>query len=98
MERKENPDSSHCFIAQIQSVPAAYHSQWMVKGKDDDTFKPVDINDEEFKGSSNALPRPILVVKHNQLLEENCFVIEVQNFVRRKTHCFAGMFYLHFYR
>lgn len=98
MERKENPDCSHCFLAQIQSVPAAYHTQWMVQGKGDDTFKPVDINDEEFKGSSNAIPRPILVVKHNQLLKEKCFLIEVQNFVGKKTHFVAGMFYFISYR
>lgn len=59
LKRSENQDGSQVFTAVIQSIPAAYRAQWKVKGKDDDTFIPVDVNVEEYKGTTNSLPRPV---------------------------------------
>lgn len=81
LERRENSNGSLVFSAKIESIPAANLAQWKVKGKDDNTYTPVNCNAEEYKGTSNSLPCPVLVIKQKELLGNMCFVIEVDNFV-----------------
>lgn len=52
-----------------------------------DSFKVIDINAAEYKGTSNTLPNPVLVIKQSEQLQTHCFQIEVQNFIgsRKKT-------------
>lgn len=84
-ERTEHTDGSLVFMASIDSIPSAYHAQWKVKGKDDETYTPVKDSTEEYKGTSNSLPRPVLVLKQRELLENKCFLIEVDNFVGKSV-------------
>lgn len=79
-KRKTTDDGlSWCYTAKIESIPAPYQAQWKVKIKDASTFTPIDVNAEEYKGSSNSLPRPVLVIRQTEL--ENQFHLEVNNFV-----------------
>lgn len=81
IKRRENPDGSQCFTAKITSIPEACHAQWKVKKNDDDEFSLIDVNNPEYKGTSNSLPCPVLVVTKKELLENQCFQIEVYNFI-----------------
>lgn len=65
----------------IKSIPEPCHVQWSVKRKEDDTFAPIDINAEEYEGTTVTLPHPVLFVKQKDQLENNCFRIEVTNFI-----------------
>lgn len=91
MKRLENRDGCLVFTALIQSIPAAYHAQWKVKGKDDDTFKPVDVNAKEYNGTSNSLPHPVLVVKQKEGIQKQHFYIQVDNFVGSSKTDISGM-------
>lgn len=79
IERRENPDGSQCFTAKIKSTPEAYHAQWKVKKNDEDEFTFIDVNIAEYKGTSNSLPCPILVITKKELLENQSFHIKVEN-------------------
>lgn len=81
IKRREHPNGSQCFTAKIKSTPAAYRAQWKVKKIDDDEFSLIDVNDAEYKGTSNSLPCPVLVVTKKELLENQCFHIQVDNFI-----------------
>lgn len=90
LKRSENQDGSQVFTAVIKSIPAAYLAQWKVKGKDHDVLTPVDVNAEEYKGTSNSLPCPVLVVKKKEQLQNKRFHIEVDNFVGSRTTDISG--------
>lgn len=82
IERHEDLDGSECFTAKIKSTPAAYHAQWKVKkNDDDDEFSFIDVDVAEYKGTSNSLPCPLLVVTKTELLENQRFHIKVDNFI-----------------
>lgn len=78
-EKKQ--DGGLLFTATIQSVPAPFFVQWSLKEKSCDTFLPIDEHLEEFKGTSNNLPEPVLVIRPKYDLENYCFQIEVRNLV-----------------
>lgn len=66
----------------INSIPAPDFAQWSMKEKSCDTYIPIDENDEKFKGTSNVLPHPVLVVNNPKIdLENYCIRIEVRNFI-----------------
>lgn len=90
VKRRKHADGCQVFTALIQSIPAAYQAQWKVKRKDEDTFKPVDGNAEEYRGTTNSLPRPVLVLKNKRQLQNQCFKIEVDNFVGSGTTEITG--------
>lgn len=81
IERCENPTGSQCFVAKIKSIPEAYHVQWKVKRNGHEEFSLIDVNDPDYKGTSNSIDRPVLVVKKKELLENQCFHIKVDNFI-----------------
>lgn len=81
MAEPEKKGDSYWFAVTIRAIPAPSFVQWSVKGKDNDTFEVIDINAEKYKGTSNSLPSPVLVVKEVVELETCCFQIEVQNFI-----------------
>lgn len=85
LKRRQKSDGRQVFKALIDSIPSAYIAQWKVKGKDDKTYTPVKSNSEEYKGTSNSLPHPVLVLKQRELLEKQCFLIEVDNFVGKSV-------------
>lgn len=74
-------DGSQWFTVAIQSIPEPLLVQWSKKEKNGDTVQLINVNAEEYKGSSRSLPQPVLVVKQRELLENFNFQIEVQNFV-----------------
>lgn len=91
MERLENERSgSQCFKATTKATPLPCSVQWSKKGNDEDEFKPIDANAEEFRGTPNYLPHPKLVVKDRTLLENNCFQIEVSNFIGSTVENISG--------
>lgn len=92
LEGLENEESGiHCFRATIKATPSPYSVQWSKKGNYEDEFKPLDADAEEFKGTTNNLPHPKLVVKDRNLLENNCFQIEVSNFVGYTIEKISGL-------
>lgn len=70
-----------CFTVEITSSPSPYHAQWNIKSKGDETFTALDVNAEEYQGSTNSLPHPTLVVLEKDQLEKNIYQIIVTNFV-----------------
>lgn len=76
---RQNEGSGNCFRATIEANPPPCSVQWRKKGNDQDEFKPIDANAEEFRGTTDNLPHPTLVVKDRTLLEKNCFQIVVSN-------------------
>lgn len=70
-----------CFLVKITSIPSPCHAQWYVKPKGDDTFTPLDVNAEEYQGSTNSLPHPKLVVIEKDQLKKNLYQVKVTNFV-----------------
>lgn len=74
----------------IKSLPAPFHVQWSAKSKDDENFTPIDINTEEYEGTTVSFPHPVLVVRHRDQLEKNCFKIEVTNFIGNTVQEISG--------
>lgn len=68
------------FTVTIQSIPSPCFVQWSMRKQNSDSFKVIDINAEEYKGTSNTLPHPVLVIKQSEL-QTHCFRLEVQNFI-----------------
>lgn len=59
-----------CFLVKITSIPSPCHAQWYMKPKGDDKFTPLDVNAEEYQGSTNSLPHPKLVVIEKDQLKK----------------------------
>lgn len=91
MERLENEGSgSQRFRATIKATPSPFSVQWNKKANTEDEFTPINADAEEFRGTTNYLPHPMLVVKDRHLLENNCFQIEVSNFVGNTIERISG--------
>lgn len=83
-ETKE--DGSQLFKVRVESIPAPIFAIWKVKTTNDDkVFELLDINAEQYKGTLNSLPQPVLVVKQKECLETHLFQIEVYNFIGSST-------------
>lgn len=80
-DKLNKEDGSQRFVATIQSIPAPCYVQWSLKSINDDMFTPIDVNSEEYNGTLNTLPQPVLVVKNANQFETNSYQIEVANFV-----------------
>lgn len=65
----------------IKSNPAPFFVQWSMKDKKSGTLQQINVNADEYKGTSNSFPRPMLVVKHKETLENYRFRIEVENVI-----------------
>lgn len=82
MDRTENKENgSQLFKARIEAIPTPYHVQWSKKGKCDDRSTPIVVNAEEYKGTTNSLPDPVLVLNNRNELKNNSYQITVTNFV-----------------
>lgn len=82
VERNEDKENgSLLFKARIEAIPTPYHIQWSKRGTCDNSSTPVDVNAEEYKGSTNSLPHPVLVLNNRTELENNSYQITVTNFV-----------------
>lgn len=65
----------------VKSLPSPCHVQWSAKRKDDKNFTPIDINTEEYKGTTISFPHPVLVVRQKGQIENTWFRIDVTNFI-----------------
>lgn len=74
----------------ITSFPAPCQIRWNAKRKDDDTFTPIDINADEYNGTTVTFPHPMLVVRQRDQLENNCYQIEVTNFIGKIVQTISG--------
>lgn len=82
LERVENEENGDRRITMtINSLPAPCHIQWSAKRKGNDTFTLIDINNEQFKGTTVSLPHPVLVVRQKGQIENTWFRIDVTNFI-----------------
>lgn len=83
-------DRSKRFKVTIQSIPAPMYAQWKIKEKDGDAFELLDVNAEEYMGSQNSLPHPVLFVNHTEHLKTQIFQIEVCNFIGSSRRIITG--------
>lgn len=74
----------------IKSKPAPRLVQWSAKSKSAKIFTPIDINAEEYKGTTVSLPCPVLVMKQADLLEKQSFQLDVTNFIGKTMHEISG--------
>lgn len=74
----------------ITSFPAPCKIRWNAKSIDDDTFTPIDINAEEYDGTTVTFPHSVLVVRLRDQLEKNCYQIEVTNFIGKIMQTISG--------
>lgn len=88
IEDKKNGRRS--ITVMIESLPAPYLVQWSAKNKDDEHYTPIDINTEEYEGTTVSFPHPVLVVRQKDQLEKKCFKIEVTNFIGKTVHEISG--------
>lgn len=68
-------------MVRIKSNPAPHFVQWSMKDKKSGTLQQINVNDDEYRGTSYSFPRPLLVVKHKETLKNYSFRIEVQNVI-----------------
>lgn len=77
----EKDDGTQWVIVTIKSIPEPILVQWRKREKNSDKFQPINVNAEEFKGSSCSFPHPVLVVKQREQLENSTFQIKIKNFI-----------------
>lgn len=78
---KEIEDGGLCFTMTIKSIPVPNYVQWKEKRNNSNTYELLNLNDAEFKGTSNSFPHPLLVLRHKETLNNYSFKIEVQNLI-----------------
>lgn len=74
----------------IKSLPAPIHVQWSAKSKDEENITPIDIYNKEYEGTTVSFPHSVLIVRHRDQLEKNCFKIEVTNFIGNTVQEISG--------
>lgn len=77
----EKEDGSQWFTVTIKSTPEPFLVQWRKREKKDDTFQLINVNADEFKGSSCSFPHPVLVVRQREKSENFDFQIKIKNFI-----------------
>lgn len=93
LEKNEDKKNGRRSITvMIESLPAPYLVQWSAKNKDDEHYTPIDINTEEYEGTTVSFPHPVLVVRQKDQLEKKCFKIEVTNFIGKTVHEISGLY------
>lgn len=73
----------------IKAIPEPTNIQWSMKENNEKAFELLNINDEEYKGSTDAFPHPVLVVKSSKY-EKYKFQIEVKNFTGNSEFMIQG--------
>lgn len=96
----EKEDGTQWFTVTIKSIPEPFLVQWRKREKKDDTFQPINVNADDFKGSSCSFPHPLLVIKQKEQLENFYFQIKIKNFIgtcKKTIQGIRGIFYIHTY-
>ncbi|XP_056017075.1 uncharacterized protein LOC125674433 [Ostrea edulis] len=73
------------FTAIVRSIPAPSKAHWLVKPEGQNEWISININSDEYRGTTNSLPQPVLVVKSKNRIENQGFKIEVTNFIGTNT-------------
>lgn len=82
LAKPKKTSDGYCFAVTINAIPAPYFVQWSIKENNPNTFEAIDINAKKYKGTSNSLPDPVLVINQSvDELETCCFQIKVKNFI-----------------
>lgn len=77
----EKEDGTQWVTVTIKSIPDPFLVQWRKREKNGDRFQLINVNAEEFKGSSCLFPHPVLVIKQRKQLENFTFQIKIKNFI-----------------
>lgn len=78
MEKSEiEKDGTQKFTVTIHAVPSPECIRWKVKRNN--VFELLDVNAKDYKGTSDTLPHPVLVVKKTNQTED--FQVVVRNFI-----------------
>jgi hypothetical protein len=88
-ERTEN--DKRFFTAVLKSIPTPIHAEWRVKNKGSDEWTPIDVNSEKYRGSTNSLPQPVLVVTTKEEIRCHSVQIVVRNFIGSSERELPGM-------
>lgn len=75
----------------IKSIPEPFLVQWRKTEKNSDRFQPINVNAEEFQGSSCLFPHSVLVIKQRKQLENFTFQIKIKNFVGTRKMTIQGI-------
>lgn len=86
-ERKE--DGSYWFTMTIKAIPEPTEIRWSLKENKEKAFELLNINDHDYKGTTDAFPHPVLVVKSSKF-EKYKFQIEVKNFTGNSSFIIQG--------
>jgi hypothetical protein len=79
------------FTAVLRSIPVPIQVQWSVRNEETGCWIPIDINSEEYRGTKDSLPQPVLVVNRKEKIKPHSFLIEVKNFIGTKSKLIPGM-------
>jgi hypothetical protein len=79
------------FTAVLKSIPAPIQVQWSVQNEETGDWTPIDINSEEYRGTTDSLPQSVLVVNRREKIKPHSFQIEVKNFIGSKSILVPGM-------
>ncbi|XP_062592256.1 uncharacterized protein LOC134253689 [Saccostrea cucullata] len=79
----ERDDKSDVIIyhATIESIPEALKAEWRVQQIPEDDFKPINVHDSSYRGSTVSLPYPVLTVHGYSQKHGQRFEIRVTNFI-----------------
>ncbi|XP_062566132.1 uncharacterized protein LOC134228497 [Saccostrea cucullata] len=72
--------------ASIKSIPDAFKVQWKAQITPHDTFQPINLHEETYRGTTISLPNPLLIVKNfNNSKYLETYSVEVTNFIGIKV-------------
>jgi hypothetical protein len=89
--RESTTNDSQVFTAVLRSIPAPIQVQWSVQNEGTGGWTKLDINSEEYRGTKDSLPEPVLFVNRKEKIKPHSFQIEVKNFIGSKTKLIPGM-------
>jgi hypothetical protein len=93
--RESATNDSQMFTAVLKSIPAPMQIQWSVQNESTGAWTPIDINTENYIGTRNSLPQPVLVVNRKENIKPHSFQIEAKNFIGTKTKLIPGLLLLY---
>ncbi|XP_061170572.1 uncharacterized protein LOC133179911 [Saccostrea echinata] len=85
MREKDVENGAFKLQAAIKSIPDAFKVEWKAKMNPDDEFRPINLHEESYKGTTTTLPNPLLVVNEYSSKNLETYRIEVTNFLGIKV-------------
>lgn len=73
----------------ITAIPEPIFIQWSMKENNKEASEVLNINDDEFKGTTNSFPHPALAVQSSKFGKHK-FQIEVKNFIGNSAFIIQG--------